>query len=86
MCKPWTYLLVDLAHGEVLVVAGACHPDVLEPAAGPRLTSIHAELLTAQVFRDLAGRERTQGGQRHPVCESLHTLRLPNEGPAVWAQ
>lgn len=48
-----TYLFVDLTHGEVLVITGTCYTDVLEPAAGPRLIGIHAELLAAQIFRDL---------------------------------
>lgn len=61
-----TYLLVDLTHGEVLVVAGARHPDVLEPAAGPRRPGIHTELLAAQVFGDLPRETGNQAGQKHP--------------------
>lgn len=70
VCEPQTHLLVDLTHGEVLVFTGAGHPDVLEPAAGPRRGSVHAELLRAQVFGDLSGRARAEEGQRHPVCWS----------------
>lgn len=55
-----TYLLVDLTHGEVLVVTGACHADVLEPASRPGLISIHAELPTAQVFGDLPDEKETR--------------------------
>lgn len=69
VCKPPTYLLVDLTHGEVLVITGARHADVLEPAAGPRLTSIHTELLVAQVFGDLPRKKENQDGQRRPPCE-----------------
>jgi hypothetical protein len=43
-----------------LVIAGARHTDVLEPAAGPRLMSLHTELLTAQVFRDLLEKKQTK--------------------------
>lgn len=71
-----TYLLVDLTHGEILVIARACHTDVLEPAASPRLTGIHAELLAAQVFGDLLRKKENQAGQRHP----------PREEPASRAQ
>lgn len=84
MRKPWTYLLVDLTHGEVLVVAGARHTDVLEPAAGPRQTGIHAELLTAQVFGDLPRKENQ--GQRQPVCLRLHTPDQLKQGPAAQAR
>lgn len=61
-CKPQAYLLADLTHGEVLVVTGACHTDVLEPAAGPGLIRVHTELLAAQLFRDLPRKKEHRDG------------------------
>lgn len=86
VCKPWTYLLVDLTHGEVLVIAGACHTDVLEPAASPGLISIHTELLTAQVFGDLPGKTENQE-ESETSCVLVSTLCIrPTRNPAVCAQ
>lgn len=53
LADPLTYLLVDLTHGEVLVITGAGHADVLEPAARCRLPGVQAELVSAQVLGDL---------------------------------
>lgn len=68
--KPQAYLLADLTHGEVLVVTGACHTDVLEPAARPGLIRVHTELLAAQLFRDLPQkRERRDGSEASSLQE-----------------
>lgn len=40
-----------------MVITGTRYTDVLEPAASPSLIGIHAELLAAQVFRDLLGKK-----------------------------
>ena len=70
-----TYLLVDLTHGEVLVVTGACHADVLEPAASPGLLSIHAELPAVQVLGDLPGkRENQESSEASCVLGPTHSV------------
>ena len=73
--RVWTYLLIDLTHGEVLVITGACHSDVLEPAAGPGLLSIHTELPAVQVLRDLPGKRENQESSEAPcVLEPTHSV------------
>lgn len=47
------YLLVDVAHSQVLLVAGAAHSDVLQPVPSPALAAVTAELLTAQGIGNL---------------------------------
>lgn len=80
--KPQAYLLADLTHGEVLVVTGACHTDVLEPAARPGLIRVHTELLAAQLFRDLPRkRERRDGSEasslQEPSCLGSEWQAVP---------
>ena len=73
--RVWTYLLIDLTHGEVLVVTGACHSEVLEPAAGTSLLSIHTELPAVQVLRDLPGKRENQESSEAPcVLEPTHSV------------
>lgn len=48
-----SYLLVDVAHCQVLLVAGAGHSDVLQPVPGPALAGVATELLSAQGIGNL---------------------------------
>lgn len=47
------HLLVDVAHSQVLLVAGARHSNVLQPVPGPALAAVAAEFLSAQGIGDL---------------------------------
>ena len=79
-----TYLLIDLTHREVLVVTGACHADVLEPAASPGLLSIHAELPAVQVLGDLPGkRENQESSEASCVLEPTHSVFAQREKPPL---
>lgn len=47
------YLVVDVAHGEVLLSTGAGCTDVLQPGPSSALVGIDAELLVSQVVSNL---------------------------------
>lgn len=55
------YLLVDVAHSQVLLVAGAAHSDVLQPVPSPALAAVTAELLTAQGIGNLRENRTGEG-------------------------
>lgn len=57
------YLLVDVAHSQVLLVAGAGHSDVLQPVASPALARVTAELLSAQGIGNLRENGTGEGSQ-----------------------
>lgn len=57
------YLLVDVAHSQVLLVAGAGHSDVLQPVPSPALASVAAELLSAQGIGNLRENGTAKGSE-----------------------
>lgn len=65
-----------------MVITGTSYTDVLEPAASPRLIGIHAELLAAQIFRDLLGKKHIEVRGAGPVCVISHCTGL--RGQAGW--
>lgn len=68
-----------------MVIAGTCYTDVLEPAASPGLIGIHAELLAAQVFRDLLGKKCTK--VRGTLCATSGCTGLRGSGRMVgWVR
>ena len=64
------------------MVTGAGHADVLEPAAGPGLMSVHAELPAAQVFGDLPGKKGNQErSETSCALEPTHSTFAQQESP-----
>lgn len=52
------YLVVNVAHGEVLLVTGTGHADVLQPVPSSALAGINAEFLISQVISNLQKNKR----------------------------